>query len=69
MARPVENTERVSTYITKEAYEQLKIKAMEKGMTPSGFIRMLIIESIGKPVENYRADTFFAELPDTKGVD
>lgn len=44
--KPIENTERVSTYISKEQLDQLKIKATEKGMTVSGYIRLLIIESI-----------------------
>lgn len=48
MPRPIENTERVNTFITKEQLEALKVKAKEKGMTVSGFIRLLIIESIKK---------------------
>ena len=41
-----ENTERVSTYVTDEQLSLLKVKSKEKGMTVSGFIRLLIIESI-----------------------
>ena len=46
MARPVENTERVSTYITPAQLEALKVVAKTKGMTVSGYIRLLIIEGI-----------------------
>lgn len=44
--KPVENTERVSTYISKEQLDLLKVKAKEKGMTVSGYIRLLILESV-----------------------
>lgn len=47
MPRPIENTERVSTFITKEQHKLLKKKAKDKGMTTSGFIRLLIIEEVG----------------------
>lgn len=46
--KEVENTERVSTYIAKEQLELLRSKAKEKGMTVSGYIRLLIIESISE---------------------
>lgn len=46
MAKQVENTERVSTFITKELLEELKKKSESKGMSVSGYIRMLIIEAI-----------------------
>jgi len=46
--KPVENTERVSTYISKKQLELLRKKASEKGMTVSGYIRLLIIESVSK---------------------
>lgn len=45
MAKQVENTERISTFVTKEALEKLKLKANSKGMSVSGYIRMLIIEA------------------------
>ena len=44
MAKPIENTERISTYLSSESLELLQNKAKEKGMTVSGYIRMLIIE-------------------------
>ena len=44
--KPIENTERVSTYISAEQLTALKVKAKEKGMTVSGYIRLLILESI-----------------------
>lgn len=47
MPKPIENTERVSTFITKEQHKLLKKKAKDKGMTTSGFIRLLIIEEVG----------------------
>ena len=46
--KSVENTERVSTYISAEQLESLKLRAKEKGMTVSGYIRLLIIESVEK---------------------
>ena len=46
MGKPIENTERISTFITKDQLGTLKTKAKEKGMTVSGFIRLLIIENI-----------------------
>ena len=47
-AKPIENTERVSTFISKSLLEQLKVKASEKGMTVSGYIRLLIISDVEK---------------------
>lgn len=46
MARPIENTERVSTYISKEQLDKLQEVAKSKGMSVSGYIRLLIIESV-----------------------
>lgn len=46
--RPIENTERVSTYISSEQLELLRKKAAEKGMSVSGFIRMLILQSVSE---------------------
>lgn len=46
--KPVENTERVSTYISKEQLDQLKAKAKQKGMSVSGYIRLLILEDVAK---------------------
>ena len=44
--KPIENTERVSTYITSEQLRALRMNAKDKGMTVSGYIRLLIIESL-----------------------
>ena len=46
MPKPIENTERISTFVTPEQLSELKIQAKSKGMTVSGFIRMLIIDGI-----------------------
>ena len=48
MAKPKENTERVSTFIPSELLDVVKKKAKQKGMTISGYIRMLIIEDAKK---------------------
>lgn len=45
MAKQVENTERISTFVSKELLEKLKRKSESKGMSVSGYIRMLIIEA------------------------
>jgi predicted DNA binding CopG/RHH family protein len=45
VAKQIENTERISTFITKELLDKLKRKAESKGMSVSGYIRMLIIEA------------------------
>ena len=55
LAKPVENTERISTYVTSEQLELLRVKAKEKGMTVSGYIRMLIIESIVPTARSFSA--------------
>lgn len=46
MARPIENTERVTTFITKEQLAEIQSFARSKGTTVSGYIRMLIAEDI-----------------------
>ena len=46
--KAIENTERVSTYIGAEQLKEFKKLAREKGMTVSGYIRLLIIEEISK---------------------
>ena len=45
MARPIENTERVTTFVPKNVMDALKKCAKSKGMSASGYIRMLIIEA------------------------
>lgn len=46
MPRAAENGERVSTFISAELLEALKAKAKQKGMTVSGYIRLLIIKDV-----------------------
>ena len=46
MARLPENTERINVHLTKEQLEMLRIKAKEKGMTVSGYVRLLVIEDV-----------------------
>ena len=46
MARPVENSERVNTFVTPEVLEKLKQIAQSKGMSVSGLIRMIILDYI-----------------------
>ena len=71
MPKPIENTERISTFVTPKQLSELKIQAKSKGMTVSGFIRMLIIDGIdiaagssGSPTGNSTAsvDELFAQL-------
>lgn len=49
--KPIENTERVSTYINKDQLEKLRAKAKCLGMTVSGYIRMLILEDVSEKKE------------------
>ena len=71
MAKPIENTERISTYVTPEQLDFLRVKAKEKGMTVSGYIRMLIIEGVlpqGQSASRQAAEPvdineLFASLP------
>ncbi len=44
MAKDIVNTERIAIFIPKETLEKLKQKASQKGMTVSGYIRLLIIQ-------------------------
>ena len=46
MARPIENTERVSTYISKDALMALQKLATSHGMSVSGYIRYLIMSAV-----------------------
>lgn len=46
MPKPIENTERVSTYISKETLEALQKQAASKGMSVSGYIRFLIMDAV-----------------------
>ena len=48
MPKPVENTERIATFIPKDALEALKILAKDKGMSISGYIRLLILEDVSR---------------------
>jgi predicted DNA binding CopG/RHH family protein len=53
MAKPIENTERISTFVTSDILEKLKGKASSRGMTVSGYIRMLIIDAVGSDDESF----------------
>ena len=44
LARPIENSERIYTFLTPEALAQLKTKAKSMGMSVSGLIRMIILD-------------------------
>ena len=46
--KAIENTERVSTYISKDKLDALKQIAKSRGMTVSGYIRLLIMDDIAK---------------------
>jgi len=65
MPKPIENTERISTFVTPEQLSELKIQAKSKGMTVSGFIRMLIIDGIGTSAVSgdVDIDEVFASMP------
>jgi len=72
MPKPIENTERISTFVTPEQLSELKIQAKSKGMTMSGFIRMLIIDGIDTSAvsndgpttdSDVSVDELFAQLP------
>jgi hypothetical protein len=72
MPKPIENTERISTFVTPEQLSELKIQAKSKGMTVSGFIRMLIIDGIDTSTVSSNSptrdstesvDELFAQLP------
>ena len=39
-----ENTERINVFFSKAVLEQLKGEAKERGMTVSGFVRMIVLE-------------------------
>lgn len=40
------NTERINVFFSKAVLEQLKIEAKERGMTVSGFVRMIVLERL-----------------------
>lgn len=46
MPKQIENTERISTFISKELLDSVKCKASSKGMSLSGYLRLLVIEAI-----------------------
>jgi hypothetical protein len=39
-----DNTERINVFFSKAVLKQLKIEAKERGMTVSGFVRMIVLE-------------------------
>ena len=50
MPKPIENTKRISTFVTPEQLSDLKVRAKSMGMTVSGYIRMLIVNGINTSV-------------------
>ena len=48
LARPIENSERINTFVTPEVLQKLKEIAQSKGMSVSGLIRMIILDYISK---------------------
>lgn len=44
MARPKENTERVTVFFPAEALEKMKEEAKRRGMTVSGYVRFAVLE-------------------------
>lgn len=44
MARPKENTERITVFFPAEALEKMKEEAKRRGMTVSGYIRFAVLE-------------------------
>jgi len=45
--REKENTERISTFLPKDAVEYLKEESKAKGLTVSSLIRMVVLEYVG----------------------
>lgn len=39
-----ENTERINVFFSKAVLERLKLEAADRGMTVSGFVRMIVME-------------------------
>lgn len=48
MAKQKENTERINIFLSPDVVKTLKKIASEKGMTVSGFIRLIILEYLKK---------------------
>jgi hypothetical protein len=51
MAKPKLNDRRLSTFLTKEVYANLKTTAKKRGFTVSGLLRGLILEYLAKQKE------------------
>ena len=58
MAKPVENTERISTYITPEMRVNLEQIAKCNGMTLSGFIRFILSREMQNPTNIFEGIVF-----------
>lgn len=43
-----ENTERINVFFSKAVLDRLKAEASERGMTVSGFVRMVVLEWLKK---------------------
>lgn len=48
MARPIENSKRINTFVTPDVLQKLKEIAKSKGMSVSGLIRMIILDYLSK---------------------
>jgi hypothetical protein len=48
MARPKENTERITVFFPPEAIEKMKEEAKRRGMTVSGYIRFAVLEYLNQ---------------------
>ena len=48
MPKPIENTERINVHLPKEQLDALKAKAKRRGMTVSGYMRMLAFSDLGE---------------------
>lgn len=59
--KAVENTERVSTYISEADLQMLKKMANENGMTVSGYIRFMIKQGINNWKQGKEQERLFLE--------
>lgn len=44
MARPKENTERITVFFPADALDKMKQEAKRRGMTVSGYVRFAVLE-------------------------
>lgn len=48
LAKPKQNTEKVSVFLDQETLKELKEEALKKGINVSALIRMIILDRINK---------------------